>query len=248
MVGAEDRPNHIGHYAAELIAFKNNCESANLDIPFLFHAGETLVDTGGSGDPSKSNLIDAVALGAKRIGHGYSLMEHPELVKKCRRLPARDGRSSQMGICVELNTTSNELLHLCGNVKEHRYIELLKAGVPCSINTDNPNFFRYTHQINITEQNTHSMRSNSMSLEFYQFYLGSPQISLHTWKQCGRWSIEYSCLTEEQIDGGLRIYEEDWQTFIADILNELSGLLDEEGTVIENEVKKAYDRHFPMGV
>ena len=245
LVGAEDRPNHIGYYGTELIAFKNNCKRENLDIPFLFHAGETLIDTGGSDDPSKSNLIDAIALGAKRIGHGFSLMKHPELVKKCRRLPDRDGRPGQVGICLELNTTSNELLGLCGNVKEHRYIELLNAGIPCSINTDNPNFFRYAHQTNMTEQDTHLMCSNSMPLEFYQFYVGSPQISLHSWKQCGRWSIEYSCLTEEQISEGLRIYEKDWQTFIADTLKELSSLLDEEGYVIETEVRKAYDSCFP---
>lgn len=150
LVGAEDRPNHIGFYTKELLAFRRVCEANKLSIPFLFHAGETLLDTGGSGDPANSNLFDAVALGAKRIGHGFALMKHPKLVEKCRKLSAKDGRPGQKGICVELNLISNELLGLCRNVKEHRYTELLAAGVPCSINTDNPNLFRYAPRLHAT--------------------------------------------------------------------------------------------------
>ena len=122
-----------------------------LTIPLLFHAGETLLDTGGSYDPTKSNLIDAVALGAKRIGHGFALMNHPKLVEICRKIPKKDGRPARDGICVELNLISNELLHLCRNVKQHPYSELLAAGVPCSINTDNPNLFRYDYRVRTTE-------------------------------------------------------------------------------------------------
>jgi adenosine deaminase CECR1 len=72
LVGAEDRPNHIGFYKDELVAFQKTCKEKNLDIPFLFHAGETLLDTGGSTDPNNSNLYDAVALKSKRIGHGFA--------------------------------------------------------------------------------------------------------------------------------------------------------------------------------
>ena len=101
----------------------------------MFHAGESLLDTGGSGDPSKSNLYDAVTLGAERIGHGFALMKHPHLVDKFRRKPG------QKGICVELCPISNELLHLCRNIKEHPFPELLAAGIPCTVNSDNPSLF-----------------------------------------------------------------------------------------------------------
>jgi adenosine deaminase CECR1 len=136
LVGAEDRPNHIGFYKKELDAFRETCEKLDLDIPFMFHAGETLLDTGGSSDPENSNLYDAVVLKSKRIGHGFALMKHPHLVEKFKKTKTSDG------ICIELCPISNELLHLCRNVKEHPYPELLAAGIPCTVNSDNPSLFR----------------------------------------------------------------------------------------------------------
>jgi adenosine deaminase CECR1 len=132
LVGAEDRPNHIGFYRDELLDMISQCRSEKIDIPFMFHAGETLLDMGGSADPAKSNLYDAVLLNAKRIGHGFSLLRHPVLLKEFRK----------RRICIELCPTSNELLHLCRNIKEHPYPELLAAGIPCTVNSDNPSLFR----------------------------------------------------------------------------------------------------------
>jgi adenosine deaminase CECR1 len=105
----------------------------------MFHAGETLLDTGGSGDPTNSNLYDAVLLESKRIGHGFALMKHPHLVEKFKKT------KKSPGICVELCPISNELLHLCRNIKEHPFPELLAAGIPCTVNSDNPSLFRYVN-------------------------------------------------------------------------------------------------------
>jgi len=132
LVGAEDRPNNIGFYAEELQAFSKACEKIDIEIPFLFHAGESLLDTGGSRMPEKSNLYDAVLLNSKRIGHGYSLVNHPILANNFR----------EKKICIELCPTSNELLHLCRNVKEHVFPQLLAMGIPCTLNSDNPSVFR----------------------------------------------------------------------------------------------------------
>ncbi|KAH7113860.1 hypothetical protein B0J11DRAFT_141912 [Dendryphion nanum] len=215
LVGAEDRPNNIGFYYEELVAFQQTCIKKKLDIPFLFHAGETLLDTGGSKDPSKSNLYDAVLLNSKRIGHGFSLMKHPHLIEKFKRT------DKQPGICIELCPISNELLHLCRNVKEHPFPELLAAGIPCTVNSDNPSLF-----------------SNSMSHEFYQIMVGAPTISIHSWKQLALWSLEYSCLSEVQKQDAREKYLKTWEVFCQQVVTEFGHLC--EGDKINLDAAKQF--------
>ncbi|KAI8931989.1 hypothetical protein NX059_010885 [Plenodomus lindquistii] len=203
LVGAEDRPNHIGFYRDELLAFQKTCAEWNLDIPFMFHAGETLLDTGGSDNPENSNLYDAVLLKSKRIGHGFALMKHPHLVEKFKKT------DTSPGICIELCPISNELLHLCRNIKEHPFPELLAAGIPCTVNSDNPSLF-----------------SNSMSHEFYQIMVGAPTMSLYSWKQLARWSIDYSCLTPTDQVRAHKIFDKDWGRFCANIVTTYKDLMD----------------------
>ncbi|KAF2646190.1 Metallo-dependent hydrolase [Massarina eburnea CBS 473.64] len=203
LVGAEDRKNHIGYYAEELVAFQKLCERELVEIPFIFHAGETLVDTGGSADPHNSNLFDAVAFKSKRIGHGFSLLKHPDLVEKFK---PGDGNP---GICIELCPISNELLHLCRNIKEHPYPQLLATGIPCTVNSDNPSLF-----------------SNSMSHEFYQIMVGSPTISVHSWKQLALWSIEYSTLNDKQKEEGKRIFADSWEKFCKGVVKDYHSLFE----------------------
>lgn len=206
LVGAEDRPNHIGFYAKELKAFQETCLESGQEIPFLFHAGETLLDTGGSSNPKNSNLYDAVALKSKRIGHGFALMKHPELVERFRRT------DNQLGICIELCPISNELLHLCRNIKEHPYPELLAAGIPCCVNSDNPSLF-----------------SNSMCHEFYQIMVGCPTMSIFSWKQLALWSLEYSCLKDEEKEECKRIFLESWRNFCDRVIDYCDVLVKDRG-------------------
>ncbi|PVH91146.1 Metallo-dependent hydrolase [Periconia macrospinosa] len=198
--------------------FQHKCRKERLKIPFLFHTGETLLDTGGTSDLKNSNLYDAVALSSKRIGHGFSLMKHPELIKRCIRT------KGDPGICIELCPTSNELLHLCRNVKEHPYPELLAAGIPCTVNTDNPNLY-----------------GNSMSHEFYQVMVGSQRMSVHSWRQLALWSFKYSCLDEKDKREGKRILMKDWEEFCGGVVEQFDHLFDVEGnTVNETLVKELY--------
>jgi len=186
LVGAEDRPNHIGFYKDELLAMVDTCKELGIDIPFMFHAGETLLDTGGSKNPANSNLYDAVLLNAKRIGHGFSLLKHPVLIEEFKKRP----------ICIELCPTSNELLHLCRNIKEHPYPEILATGIPCTVNSDNPSLF-----------------NNSVSHEFYQVMVGSYSMNIHGWRQLVLWSIEHSCLDNEEKVRANAILAREWEEF-----------------------------------
>lgn len=129
MVGCEDRGNPIRHYLNELLEFRRTCDAAGLDIPFLFHAGETL----RHGESTDENLFDAILLGSKRIGHGYGLARHPTLMNICR----------ERGIALEICPISNEILHLCPSIQGHSLPILLTNGVPCTLSSDNPAYFRY---------------------------------------------------------------------------------------------------------
>ncbi|KKY29700.1 putative adenosine deaminase [Diaporthe ampelina] len=82
----------------ELLEMRAKIKKLGLDLPFIFHAGETL-DHGGDTD---SNLFDAILLGTKRIGHGFSLVKHPLLMQLCK----------ERNIAIETCPISNEVLGL----------------------------------------------------------------------------------------------------------------------------------------
>ncbi|KAI5370281.1 Putative adenosine deaminase domain, adenosine/adenine deaminase, metal-dependent hydrolase [Septoria linicola] len=192
LVGAEDRPNNIGFYADLLLAFTNTCKGLGISIPFMFHAGESLLDTGGSHNPDNSNLYDSLLLSAKRIGHGYAILKHPTLVTQYK----------EQNICLELCPVSNEVLGLCSNIREHRFPELLAAGLHCTLNADNPGLFRGP-----------TLDSKSLSYEFYQVLVGDPRMSIHGWKQLAVWSIEHSCLNDEEVLQLRATFDNEWEEF-----------------------------------
>lgn len=66
LVGHEDSLTPLIEYIEPLTQFMKKQKELGLDIPFIFHAGETL----GDGTYADMNLYDAILLGTKRIGHG----------------------------------------------------------------------------------------------------------------------------------------------------------------------------------
>lgn len=100
-----------------------------MQIPFLFHCGETL-DVGTDTD---GNLVDALVLGSKRIGHGFALPRHPGIMRMMK----------ERNVCVEVCPISNEILGLTPRISGHAVYSLLAENMPCTINTDNGTLFRY---------------------------------------------------------------------------------------------------------
>ncbi|KAF2150238.1 Metallo-dependent hydrolase [Myriangium duriaei CBS 260.36] len=127
LVGQEDTGRPLVDFLPELFWFKKAAAEAGVELPFFFHAGETL----GDGDKIDQNLFDAILLGTRRIGHGFSLYKHPLLVDMVK----------DKKILVESCPISNEVLRLTHSVMSHPLPALLSRGVPVALCNDDPGIF-----------------------------------------------------------------------------------------------------------
>ncbi|KAF4997066.1 hypothetical protein FGRMN_4113 [Fusarium graminum] len=124
LVGPEDLGRPLSDLLPELFWFRKQCAMEGVNLPFFFHAGETL----GDGTDTDSNVFDAILLGTRRIGHGFSLFKHPLLIDMVK----------EKRILIESCPISNEVLRLCGSVTAHPLPALLARGVACSLCNDDP--------------------------------------------------------------------------------------------------------------
>ncbi|KAK3944947.1 adenosine deaminase-related growth factor [Diplogelasinospora grovesii] len=124
LVGPEDAGRPLADLLPELMYFRRQCAAEGVNIPFFFHAGECL----GDGDATDNNLFDAILLGTRRMGHGFSLYKHPRLIDA-----VKDKR-----ILIESCPISNEILRLSSSILAHPLPALLARGVPCALNNDDP--------------------------------------------------------------------------------------------------------------
>ncbi|KAK4104220.1 Metallo-dependent hydrolase [Parathielavia hyrcaniae] len=113
----------------ELFWFRKQCAVENVQIPFLLRTGG-----GSSGDRARDatgedDVVDALLLGARRIGHATSLHRHPRLVEA-----VRDRRILVEGCPVFYNDTR---LDPAADVAMHDGLRVLLAqGVPCALCDD----------------------------------------------------------------------------------------------------------------
>ncbi|KAL1302798.1 hypothetical protein AAFC00_003139 [Neodothiora populina] len=131
LVGQEDIGRPLADLIPELFWFKKACAQSGVDIPFFFHAGETL----GDGDSTDENLFDAILLGTRRIGHGFSLYKHPLLIDMIK----------EKKILIESCPISNEVLRLTGSIMSHPLPALLARGVPVALCNDDPAILGHGH-------------------------------------------------------------------------------------------------------
>lgn len=188
LVAQEDTGYPLIYYIESLLGFQAETKKRGLDIPFIFHAGETL-DDGGVAD---SNLYDALLLGTKRIGHGFSLAKHPLLIQMCK----------ERGVAIEVCPISNEILRLTSSMPMHPLPVLLNNGVSVALCPDDPSVFG----------------NMGLSFDFYQVIVASEITSLLSLKQLARHSLEYSSLDEPDKNQAIQLWEKRWQAFVNELV------------------------------
>ncbi|KAI9850546.1 MAG: hypothetical protein M1838_005468 [Thelocarpon superellum] len=150
LVGQEDLGRSLKDLTRELFWFRKRCVEEGLEIPFFFHAGETL----GDGDETDENLFDALLLGTRRIGHGFSLYKHPLLIDMVK----------EKRILVESCPISNEVLRLTSSIRAHPAPALLARGVHVALCNDDPAILGHD--------------TNGMSHDFWQALQGWENLGL----------------------------------------------------------------------
>jgi adenosine deaminase-related growth factor len=109
LVGQEDTGRPLAQYVEKLKDISQNGR-------FFFHAGET----NWFNTDADINLIDAVLMNTKRIGHGYSLYKHPVLWEAFK----------EKDIAIEISPISNQVLHLVQDLRNHPAGFFISENVP----------------------------------------------------------------------------------------------------------------------
>ncbi|KAJ6488033.1 hypothetical protein C8R45DRAFT_1144863 [Mycena sanguinolenta] len=185
LAGPENNPPPLINYAEGLLRFRERQREEGVDIPLILHAGETC----GDGTHADMNLYDAILLGSKRIGHGFSLVRHPSLMQECR----------EKGVLIEVCPISNEVLRLTSNMPMHPLPILLNNGVPVSISSDDPGIFGNV----------------GLSFDMYQVLASSEITGLITLRELARDSLKYSILDPETKERALDHWNRRWESFVA---------------------------------
>ena len=93
-------------------------KAKELGLSYTIHAGEA--------DGTKS-ITSALDFGSLRLGHGIRSLESPNIIK----------REKEDNICLELCPTSNLQTKAVSSLKNYPISKFIKAGILCTINTDN---------------------------------------------------------------------------------------------------------------
>lgn len=139
--------------------------------------------------------IDAVLLGAKRIGHGFGLAKHPKLIELIK----------ERNVTVEITPVSNQVLKLVDDFRNHPAAILMAQNVQIVIAPDDPAFWEVS----------------KLSHDFYIAFVGiaSRQSDLRTLKKFVLNSIEHSALNATEKSEALIKWQTKWDAFIDNLID-----------------------------
>ncbi|XP_067652548.1 adenosine deaminase AGSA-like [Haliotis asinina] len=186
LMDQEDVTHPLLYYVSELLypeAHKSN-------LPYFFHAGET--DWLHIHD---NNLIDAILLNTTRIGHGFAIPKHPEVMRLIK----------ERNIPIEVNPISNQVLKLVSDMRNHPAAILISQDFPVCISSDNPA----------------PWEALPLSHDFYMAFmaLAASDDDLRFLKQIALNSINFSRMTNKEKASALQLWETKWNVFIKRVLD-----------------------------
>lgn len=127
----------------------------------------------------------------KRIGHGFQIAYHPELMKIVK----------EKGICIECCPVSNFVLGYITDLRNHPVRGLLHAGLPVSINPDDPGFMNY----------------EGVTLDYVYSFLAW-DLDIADLKQLCLNSLIFSSISEDDKAKILLFFEYKWQRFLDHVI------------------------------
>ncbi|XP_044750431.1 adenosine deaminase 2-like [Coccinella septempunctata] len=175
-----------------LLDFHEELINVREKLDFFFHAGET--NWFGHTD---CNLVDAVLMKSKRIGHGFALSRHPQLMNLV----------FENNIAIEHCPISNQVLLLNDDPRNHPIIPLLSKGFPVVICNDDPAVWGAT----------------GLSYDWYVTFLAMTpkKCGLKVLKQFALNSIRFSALDKDDKVKAMDVWSRRWVKFISEMIEEI---------------------------
>ncbi|XP_019870323.2 adenosine deaminase 2-like [Aethina tumida] len=178
-VGYEEEGKTLYDYRHELL------NASRHGMKFFFHAGET--NWFGHTD---LNLVDAVLLNASRIGHGFALDKHPNLIKL----------GKEKNIPIELCPISNQVLMLVKDLRNHPAASLMAQDYPVIVGNDDPSLWN----------------ASGLSYDWYVTFMGmTPEgVGLGFLKQLAINSLKFSEMNDDERARAYEIWNQKWNIYL----------------------------------
>ncbi|CRK88796.1 CLUMA_CG002502, isoform A [Clunio marinus] len=183
LVGQED-------LGVPLISFIEKLKDISQNGRFFFHAGETnFFNT-----EADVNILDAILMNTKRIGHGFSLFKHPVLWSAIK----------EKEIAVEINPISNQVLHLVQDLRNHPASFYVSENIPIVIGNDDPGFWN----------------AKGVSFDYYYAFMDFTPADegLQVLKQLAWNSLKYSAMTPKEKKNAAVVFKAEFDDFVDYIL------------------------------
>lgn len=180
LVAEEDAGHKTRYFLNTWLKADSLAKEYGFKVQYYFHDGE-------SNWADEDNLMDAVLLGSRRLGHAYNLFRFPALKPIIR----------QQGICIEVCPLSNQILGYVRDLRNHPAAQYIREGIPCTLSPDDPGIFDY----------------NGVSPDFWAAYLAW-DLDLRDVKWLIQNSLKYSTLPEAEKEKALKVWEADWKAFV----------------------------------